>query len=131
MGIQVTQGALLACSFGLAPSSLSVIPKGQPVQAGGSPAANISDHMPTANIAPFGMCTCPANPQVAAATAAAAGVLTPQPCIPVTTAPWTPGAPTVTINGQPALITGSTCLCTWGGVVSITSPGTATTVMAG
>ena len=129
VAIQVTSGAALMCSFGIAPSTLTVIPQGTPVQAGGSPAATIQDSKPMASIAPFGMCTTPTNPQVAAATAAAMGTLTPQPCIPVTTAPWIPGSPTVLINGQPALNSSCTCLCQWGGVITITAPGTATTVL--
>ena len=128
MGIQVTQGAAMMCSFGVAPSTLVAIPMGQPVQAGGSMAATIQDSKPMANIAPFGMCMSPSNPQVAAATSAALGVLTPQPCIPVTAAPWAPGSPTVMINGQPALTSASTCSCAWGGVITISSPGTAATV---
>ena len=129
MSIQVTSGATLLCSFGVAPSTLTVIPQGPPVQAGGAPAATIQDNKPMVSIAPFGMCTTPANPQVAAATSAAMGVLTPQPCIPVTTAPWTPGSPTVLINGQPALNASSTCLCQWTGLITITAPGSATTVL--
>jgi uncharacterized Zn-binding protein involved in type VI secretion len=123
MSQQVVQGAMMMCSFGVAPASLTVIPKGPPVKAGGPMAATIMDYAPMANIAPFGMCTTPTNPQVAAATAAASGVLTPQPCIPVTTAPWVTGAPTVIINGSPALNNTSKLMCTWGGVISITVPG--------
>ena len=85
VAIQVTAGAALTCSFGIAPSTLTAIPQGAPVQAGGALAATIQDSRPMASIAPFGMCTTPTNPQVAAATAAALGTLTPQPCIPVTT----------------------------------------------
>jgi hypothetical protein len=129
MGIQVTQGAMMMCSFGVAPSSLVVIPMGPPVQAGGSMAATIQDSKPMANIAPFGMCMSPSNPQVAAATSAALGVLTPQPCIPVTAGPWAPGSPTVMIGNQPALTSSCTCNCSWGGVITISNPGTGTTVM--
>lgn len=129
MGIQVTQGGMMMCSFGIAPSTLSVIPMGQPVTAGGVPAATIQDNKPMANIAPFGMCTSPTNPQVATATAAAMGVLTPMPCLPVTTAPWMPGSPTVLINGQPSLTSSSTCMCQWGGSITISSPGSGMTVM--
>jgi hypothetical protein len=69
------------------------------------------------------MCTTPTNPQVAAATTAALGVLTPQPCIPATTTPWVPGALTVQIGNQPALDNASKCMCMWMGVITVTSPG--------
>jgi hypothetical protein len=69
------------------------------------------------------MCISPANPEVAAATAAALGVLTPMPCIPVTPAPWVAGAPTVTIAEMPALDSQSTLMCTWGGEIQIVAPG--------
>jgi hypothetical protein len=105
------------------------VPQGPPVQASGALAATIQDHAPMVGIAPFGMCTTPTNPQVAAATAAAMGTLTPQPCIPVTSVPWTPGSPTVLINGQPTLSSTSTCLCQWGGLISIGAPGAATSVL--
>lgn len=104
------------------PSSLVVLPVNR-VMAGGVPAANIMDHVPMLNIMPFGMCQSPANPMVAAATAAAMGVLTPMPCIPVTAAPWTPGAPTVLIANMPALDSNSMLMCNWGGVIKINAPG--------
>ena len=113
---------MMMCSFGMAPSTLSVLPTNM-TNAGGPPAANIMDHIPMMNIPPFGMCMSMANPQVAAATAAALGVLTPQPCIPVTSAPWAPGSPTVMIGNQPALDSTSKCMCTWAGVIQITNPG--------
>ncbi|NMF59697.1 DUF4280 domain-containing protein [Pseudanabaena yagii] len=123
MGQQVVMGAMMQCSFGAAPSSLIVIPKGPPTMAGGPLAATIMDFAPIANIPPFGMCSSIANPMVAAATAAAFGVLTPMPCIPVTVAPWVVGAPTVLINNFPALNNSAKCMCTWGGVISINMPG--------
>jgi len=119
----VCMGATIACSFGMAPSSLTVIPKGLPVQTSDQLAATVQDMIPMANIMPFGMCTTPSNPQVAAATTAALGVLTPQPCIPVTTAPWTPGSPTVTFDGIAALTATCKCMCTWGGVITVSVPG--------
>jgi hypothetical protein len=126
MGQQVVTGALLQCSFGAAPSSLIVIPKGLPVLTSGLPAASIMDFAPIANIPPFGMCSTPSNPMVAAATAAALGILTPMPCIPVTVAPWFPGSPTVLINNFPALNNSSKCMCMWGGVISINFAGQVT-----
>jgi hypothetical protein len=78
------------------------------------------------NIPPFGMCQSPSNPTVAAATAAALGVLTPMPCIPATPAPWVPGAPTVTLCNAPALDNTSKLTCIWGGVISFTNPGQTT-----
>lgn len=125
MAVQITTGAVLACSFGAAPSALSVVPAG--VLAGALPAATIMDHAPFLNILPFGVCSCLANPAVAGATAAALGALTPMPCVPVTTAPWLPGSPTVLIGGKPALQNTSMLLCAWGGVIRITAPAQLTT----
>ncbi len=123
MSVQVVTGAVLKCSFGITPSALIVIPKGQPVMATGPLAATIMDYIPIANIPPFGLCTSPANPTVIAATAAAFGVPTPMPCIPVTPAPWIVGSPTVLINNVPALNQTAKCMCTWGGVIQILFPG--------
>lgn len=122
MPLQTVNGAMLTCSFGMAPSTLTVLPV-TGVTCGEMPAATIMDFAPMVNIAPFGMCMSPANPTVAAATAAALGVLTPMPCVPAPPAPWIPGAPTVTIAGMPALDNTSTCMCMWAGVIAITMPG--------
>lgn len=127
MPMQVVNGAMLQCSFGTAPATLVVLPVHR-VMAGHQPAANILDHAPMVNITPFGLCTSLANPAVASATAAAMGALTPMPCVPATMAPWVPGAPTVMLDGAPALDNPSKCLCNWAGVVSVVNPGQ-TTVM--
>ena len=124
MGFAVCGGAVCACTFGMAPSTLVVTPEGKVTTS--MPIATIMDQVPMKNIMSFGMCTSMANPQVASATAAALGVLTPMPCVPVTSAPWAPGSPTVLIAGKPALNQSSKCMCSWGGVISITSPGTMT-----
>jgi Domain of unknown function (DUF4280) len=120
---------MMMCTFGMAPSTLNVLPANK-CQTGGTPAANIMDNQPMLNIPPFGMCMSMANPEVASATAAAEGVLTPMPCIPNTAAPWAPGSATVMLAGMPALNDTSTCNCMWGGVISITSPGQVTTGIA-
>jgi hypothetical protein len=122
MPMQVVNGAQLQCSFGAAPSTLAVLPANRRM-TNNQPAANIMDHVPMVNIMPFGVCTSLANPQVAAATAAALGVLTPQPCIPATSSPWTPGSPTVMLANQPALNDTSICMCNWAGVITIINPG--------
>jgi Domain of unknown function (DUF4280) len=51
------------------------------------------------------------------------GVLTPMPCIPLTTSPSVPGAPTVMLGGNPTLDSTSTLMCMWAGVIQIVSPG--------
>ena len=118
----VCLGATLKCAMGMAPSKLMVLPV-KMVNTSNVPAANIMDHAPMVNIMPFGMCQSLANPTVAAATAAALGVLTPMPCIPVTPAPWAPGAPTVTLANMPALDKSSMLNCTWAGVITIEQEG--------
>lgn len=111
-----------ACTFGAAPSTLIVTPEKR-VLTSSQPAATIMDNIPMKNVMPFAMCMSPSNPTVAAATTAALGVLTPMPCIPVTTAPWAPGSPTVLEGGIPVLNNTSKLMCMWGGVISITMPG--------
>ncbi|MBK6327317.1 MAG: DUF4280 domain-containing protein [Chloroflexi bacterium] len=125
MAQQVVMGAQLMCSFGVAPSALVVTPENV-TNANKVPAATIMDNVPMKNIMPFGMCTTLSNPQVAAATSAALGVLTPQPCIPVTSAPWAPGSPTVMIKNKPALNNTCKLMCNWGGVISVVNAGQAT-----
>lgn len=122
MPLQVVNTAQLMCSMGMAPSALVVLPINR-VFSGNQPAANIMDHKPMLNILPFGMCRSPANPMVAAATAAALGVLTPMPCIPATPAPWVPGAVTVLLANFPSLDNTCKLNCMWAGVIQVVSPG--------
>ena len=124
MPIQTCMGAMMKCSFGVAPSTLMPTPK--TVITSYMMAANILDHIPIVNIPPFGMCQSLANPMVASATVAAMGVLTPMPCVPVTPAPWMPGAPTVILCNAPALNNTSSLNCIWGGVIMFTNPGQTT-----
>jgi hypothetical protein len=121
-------GAMMMCTMGAAPSSLVVLPTNK-VLTGQVPDANIMDHIPMTNIMPFGMCMSPANPVVAAATAAALGVLTPMPCIPNTPAPWIPGAPTVLLGNMPTLDNTCQLMCMWAGVITFTNPGEMTVMV--
>ncbi len=122
MGLHVCSGAMLQCSFGMAPSSLVVLPVNR-VFTSARPAANIMDNKPMVNILPFGMCRSLANPTVASATAAAMGVLTPMPCVPVIPGPWVTGSPTVLLANMPALNNTSKLMCMWAGVISVINPG--------
>jgi hypothetical protein len=119
---QVCNGALLKCSMGMAPSTFVVLPAHM-VQSSSQPAANIMDNIPMTNIMPFGMCKSPANPAVAAATAAAMGALTPMPCVPVIPAPWVVGAITVLLDGKPALDKPSKLMCAYAGIIEVQQPG--------
>lgn len=124
MGFCVCGGAMMMCSFGVAPSTLNVLPSNKVVTS--MPIATIMDNIPMTNIMPFGMCSSPSNPQVAAATAAALGVLTPMPCVPSTVAPWSPGSSTVMVANFPALNNSCKLNCMWGGVIQFVTPGTFT-----
>ena len=120
MALCVCGGAQIKCSFGMAPSVLNVLPTGRVNNL--MPCATVMDNKPFVNVMSFGMCQSMANPTVAAATAAAMGVLTPMPCVPVTVAPWTPGCSTVKIGEFPMLNSSSKLMCTWGGQISILNP---------
>ena len=118
----VVTGAMLQCSFGMAPSSLVALPIPR-VMVEGRPAATVQTTITGVNIPPFGMCTSLSNPTVAAATSAALGVLTPMPCVPAVIGRWVPGAIRTTFGGLSALTAGSVCNCAWGGVIQILQPG--------
>ena len=114
MANPVVQTAVCTCTFGAAPAVLPVTSQ-QTVMSCNMLQATIMDNKPPT----FGMCASLANPTVAAATAAALGVLTPMPCIPVTPAPRAPGAPTVLVCGKPLLNNTSKLICAYGGVIQV------------
>ncbi len=121
MGQFVCQTAMLQCSFGMAPSTFSVLDPMRP-KLMNMAIGNIMDNKPMVNIPPFGMCQSMANPTVASATAAAMGTLTPMPCVPVIAAPWNPGAKAKFCN-FPGLLNNAKCMCNWGGQITVTMPG--------
>ncbi len=118
MGAFVTTGAVVTCTFGVAPVPLTVNPA-RTVFIGHMQKANIMDFTPLMNIASFGMCSAPTNPAVIAATSAALGVFTPAPCVPAIVSPWIPGWPQVMVQGSPALTDDSRNVCMWLGQISI------------
>lgn len=126
MGQIVVSGAIAACSFGTAPGNINVSSQMKCLSEG-RPVATIQDAS-AVNITPFGMCTTLSNPQVAAATAAAMGVLTPQPCVMVPAGGWIPTKPNVLVGGKPCLTSESKLMCSYGGCISITSPGQLKTI---
>lgn len=117
MALAVCNGATMMCSFGAAPSNLMVLPMNRCMCA--MPLANIMDHKPIVNILPFGTCLSIVNPANAGMPLGAP----PAPCIPVTTTPWMPGAPTVLIANFPALNNSSKLICQWAGIIQIINPG--------
>lgn len=116
----VIQGTLLKCSFGNMPTPIMVLPDKKVKSM--LPVAVKSDHIPLLNILPFGMCSNPANPMVAAATAAALGVLTPVPCIPCTVQEWTKASEKVKVKGKQALHMDSRLQCLYGGNIQVSVP---------
>ena len=113
----VVAGASLKCSMGTAPSQLA-IPSGD-VSGANQRGATVQDYMPNVNVKPFAMCTSTSNPQVASAKS-------PQPCVPVIQAPWTPGSATVNLPSGAALTADSKCSCQWSGVIEVDKPGQTT-----
>ena len=123
MPLPLVMSAQLLCSFGAAPSTLVVIPGSDIVMFEGKFPATFDQNKPIANVPPFGMCMSIANPTVASATAAALGVLTPMPCVPVIPAPWAPPIPTVLVNSKPIVNQTAMLTCAWAGVITVTNPG--------
>ena len=123
MGAVVVSGAKLMCPFGAGLGILNVTSQSA-VLGCSKPVATITDIAPGSNISSFGMCCSLANPQVAAATAAALGVLTPQPCSMVPIGPWQAVKPATLVGSKPILTQEATLMCGMGmGNISIVSPG--------
>ena len=115
-------GAKLECDKGTAPSKLVVLP-GRRMQVNGKFRANIMDCVPMTNVMPFGMCKSMTNPAVAAATAAANGVLTPQPCTPSCSI-WLGGKTLVMVDNKPSLQKGDNAVCPLGaGMIEVKDSG--------
>lgn len=129
MGLVVVTGALIQCPFGTVPANLTVTSQSV-VLAEGKPAATIQDSAPNVNISGCGMCSSLANPQVASATAAALGVLTPQPCIPAVAGTWIPSQMTCLADGKPCLTGEATAVCSYGGTLGIIDAGQKTVVIS-
>jgi hypothetical protein len=119
----VVAGAELRCFFGMSSSLLGVVPLPPIVTIGGHPVALMTDCQPVVNLKPFGMCQSPMNPAVVAATAAAQGVLTPQPCMPVPVGVWYPVSTRVSVHNLPVVTSLSMCDCSWGGKITVANPG--------
>jgi hypothetical protein len=117
----VASGATLKCNQGTQTAKLTVLPI-LGVESDGEPTASVDDYVPMVNVPSFGMCQTEANPQVAAATAAAQGVLTPQPCIPAISTAWSPGSDGVLVGTKKALTKDSTCSCSWSGTIEVNDP---------
>ena len=123
----VVNGAQLMCPLGKPGKAvLSVLPTGL-VDASNQPVATVQDSKPMLNIPTFGMCTTQSNPAVAAATSAASGTPTPAPCVPNVSGQWAPGSPTVQVGGVSALTSNSSCMCAYGGKISVSNAGQKTT----
>ena len=119
----VCKGAKLKCSMGSSQSDLNVIQPVGSVHLSNSPMATIMDYKPMVNIMPFGKCKSPANPVVAAATAANYGRLQEMPCIPNITTPWINGHTGFYLKGQPVLMDNGKCMCMWAGKIEIAKDG--------
>lgn len=123
MGILAVSGAKCQCSFGSVPGSLTVTSQ-TGCLADGKPVATIKDMQPGMNLAAFGMCISLSNPAVAAATAAALGVLTPQPCTMIPAGTWLMAQSGILAKGIPCLTGQSTLLCGLGfGTIRIIDAG--------
>lgn len=118
----VTSKAILKCTFGDKTAKLTVYPD-RTVELTAKPIANVSDHIPTYNIPPFGKCHTTCFPPTGSATAANMGCLTPMPCVPGTDSEWVNGKTDYIIKGKPALLKSSYCRCKWGGIIKIINDG--------
>lgn len=109
------------CSFALGPFTLNTINN---VTIENKPVLTVKDTVPGSNIVFAGvMCTSMSNPTVASATAAAFGVLTPQPCTPMPAGMWIPGTMNSKVKQMAILDSSCSLMCAYGGKISVIFPG--------
>lgn len=112
-------GAKITCPFGTVPCSMNVSSNSSCLGSS-KPIATVMD----VSLSSFGMCSSMINPQVASATAAAMGVLTPQPCSFAPAGVWSTTKAGMLIDGKPILTNDAKLVCAIGmGNLSIIDPG--------
>ena len=121
MGFCCCSGAILSCPMGFIPAVMNIIPK--LISGSFRPLASITDCISYLNVSMFGPCKSLLNPVTAAQTAAAFGVLTPGPCMPVPAGVWLPTKPNVTTLTGPVLTNNSMLICAFAGIIKINMSG--------
>jgi len=119
MGNYVSNGAMLTCTMGVAPSTLTVLPVDRIVTEN-NPMATTMDHKPFVNIAPFALCTSPLSPTFIKVSG------TPGPCMPNLPSPWMAGKSDVMVANKPALTAQCSLMCIYGGTIKVAFPGVLT-----
>lgn len=114
----VNTGTQMRCIMSAIPTQFIADPN-RTVFIEGAQMGNIMDNK-ISNLRPGMMCQSLANPAVASATAAAMGVLTPQPSMLTPLGPWIMGKFNVLVQGQPALLNTDMLMCSFGGQLSFT-----------
>lgn len=116
MGLCVCKGAKIKCSMGEKEVELAALPV--PIKYEGNELISVLNFIPYLNIPSLGKCKSPANPMVIA------NKMMPNTCVPMTIAPWSPGAKKLKVlGGTAALMEKDTNMCMWAGKVEITDPG--------
>lgn len=128
MGIPVVTGGKAMCSMGMGTFNLTAMGN---IMIENKPVLTTKDNIPFVNVAPMGvvMCQSLANPTVASATAAALGVLTPQPCTPQFPGPWVVGTTNCRVKGMGIVDNSCSLMCAYAGKISITFPGANKTIV--
>ncbi len=103
----VVGGAILTCTSGSAPAVLvATMARSFPLQIQGKMVATLFDHLPLANVTPFGVCA-----------------ITSLPCVPVTLSPWQPNLDDVNLLEMVVLGDGACLTCALGGKITVASAG--------
>ncbi len=127
MGLPVVTGGKAMCTMGMGIFNITAVGN---VMIENKPVLTTKDNVPFFNVAPMGvMCISLANPMVASATAAALGVLTPQPCVPQFVGPWITGTISCRVKGMGIVDNTCSLMCAYGGKISITFPGAVKTIV--